>query len=165
MTYKATDWLGNEYGPGDWVLYCRTYGSGSQQLLAEVVSVNSTSVTAKVLRASRSGKDDYRYYDLIDSRTGKAVRGGRLHIKKPAHYVHKVTGEELSSSDLHERNPAYTGYGSKEPYYLHDHRDYKHIPVTYWEYVVKGVLHTTFLIKSNITKIDKNWVKLADETS
>jgi len=145
----ATDWLGNEYGPGDKILYSKAYGSsGSQLVLAEVVKINKTTVTAKVLEGSRSGKSSA--YTHIDSRTGKRIGYSDLHVKKKAHYAHKATGEEITSRELYERKQYYT---RNESPYIRDPNQYQYVPDQYWEYVTKGPYNTTFHITDNVTRM------------
>jgi len=153
----AADWLGREYGPGDYVLYSRSYGSGSSQmLLAEVREVRDTTVIARVLKRSRSdyGPDT----GLIDSRTGKSVYYSKIHEKDPAHYIHKVTGERVEDDKIFERDPDWNGPEWAAPY-LRNHKDYERVPVTYWDYVVRGPSYTTFQIRDNITKVDKEYAE------
>lgn len=146
-----TDWLGNTYKPGDKILYSQSYGaSGSQIVLAEVVTINKNTVTAKVLKGSRSG--DYHGSTHIDSRTGRRVGHSDLHIKKKAHYKHKTTGEEITSRELYARNPDYMRVPGVLPY-KHNSHDYQYVPDQYWDYVVEGPYVKTFYIKDNITKL------------
>lgn len=153
---KGKDFLGQEYGPGDWVLYSKGYGnSGSQMILAEVIEVKPTTVVAKVIQGSRSGK--YNSWTHIDVRTGRRIGWSDKHIKKPAHYRHKETGEEITSSQLYERTPAFSGspWNASSNPYVRNHSDYEYVPVTYWDYVVRGPYRDTLYIKDNIVKVDK----------
>lgn len=149
----AIDWLGQEYGPGDLVLYSRKYSTGSEMVLAEVKEVKATTVIARILQGSRSGKRDS--VTKRDLRTGKAIYYSELHEKDPAHYIHKETGERLEIGELYKRNPAY-GINDTTPYYLHAASDYTHVPVTYWDYVADGPHYTVFPVTENVTKVSRD---------
>lgn len=138
------DWLGQEISIGDWILYAKSYGCnhGCQMVLAEIVKVNASTVVASIIKQSRSG--GRRPMMLTDVRTGKEVRGygNSLHVKKPAHYAHKETGEELSYQQMYSYN---------DP----RRKDYKYVPDQYWDYVQPRPATTTFQITDNILKVNK----------
>lgn len=145
-----TDFLGQQYGPGDKILYSRGYGnSGSQIVLAEVVKVNPTTVTAKILKSSRGPGAGTT---LTDSRTGKAIRYSKLHVKTPTHYKHKQTGKIIDSDEMYTRNPNFMRNPGATPY-MHNRQDYDYVAETYWEYVTREPATVCFYIKDNIVKL------------
>lgn len=157
----AKDFLGQEYGVGDWVIGTKGYGCASvRQVLAEVVRINDTTVVGKVIRGSRS---KYEPKINVDVRTGKQVWGGKIHIKTPAHYRLKSTGEVLTSQQRYLKNPAFQGYSitPNVPYYLHKPEDVEYVPDQYWEYVQERPANVVFYIKDNIVKVSKD-IKLED---
>jgi hypothetical protein len=156
----ATDFLGQEYGPGDWVIGTKGYGCSSvRQILAEVVSVNDTTVVGKVLRGSRS---KYEPKMMVDVRTGRQVYGGKIHIKKPAYYTLKSTGREITSQERYIKNPAFLGYSitPNVPYYLHKPEDVEYHPDEYWEYVQQRPANVVFYVKDNVVKVNKDTINL-----
>ena len=158
----ATDFLGQTYDVGDWVIGTKGYGCSSvRQVLGEVVSVNDTTVVVKVIKGSRS---TYKPTMTVDVRTGKQVYGGKIHIKREAYYTLKSTGEEITRQQRYEKNPEFRGYTitPNAPYYKYGEHDIEYHPVTYWEYVQEVPANVTLYIKDNVVKVDKNNIKLED---
>jgi hypothetical protein len=98
-----TDWLGNEYGVGDYVVYGAGSGRSINMVFAKVVEFKeSGNVTLEPLKSSRweqhAGSSFY-----IDERTGKRIDPWRAkqHVKSGGHYKHNVTGESITVDDYH----------------------------------------------------------------
>jgi hypothetical protein len=66
------DWLGNEYGVGDKIIYAASHGNhGRSMVIAEVLKFNPTTITVRPLHDSRRGRRIFNGH--VDTRTGKPV--------------------------------------------------------------------------------------------
>lgn len=85
-----TDFLGNEYGPGDYVIYGQSSGRCINMIKAQVLEIKDNgSVKVQPLEGSRWTGHSRRSYS-IDTRTGKRIdpwRGNGQHIKENSYYV------------------------------------------------------------------------------
>lgn len=93
------DWLGNEYGEGDLVLYPRQLSHSTSITLGRVVTVREKTVTVMPVKSSR-----YKHWGrtrYIDTRTGKPIdpyRGD--HLAEGGCYLNPDTGERTSDSHV-----------------------------------------------------------------
>ena len=66
------DWLGNEFGVGDLIIYAVSHGShGHSMVVAELLKFNPTTVTVQPLHDSRRGRRTSTGH--VDTRTGKSI--------------------------------------------------------------------------------------------
>lgn len=114
------DWLGQEYGPGDKVLYAALNGRSATMILAEVVSLNeSGTVTVQPLGSARWKQHGTRsWYE--DDRTGKHIQiwnDDSEHVKTPGYYRDRETGEKIVSiqhGQYHTANGRHVPFQSRE---------------------------------------------------
>jgi hypothetical protein len=158
------DWLGNDFGPGDTVLYAAQSGRCVNMVLAEVVSINEqifdeeeyrfvpsdqatyfdsakrrTTVTVQPLKSSRweqhYGRDRY-----IDTRTGKGINPWLdKHCASGGYRRDKLTGERVDDSNYSLR------YG-----------EYEYVPTVFKEYVKEiheGPKPVTLTVTDNIVRM------------
>ena len=121
------DWLGNDYGPGDTVLYAAQSGRSVTMVLGKVVSINElifdeaergfvriekasdtairngaehkTTVTVQPLKSSR-WKQHYGHTRYVDTRTGKGIDPWLdKHIAGGGYRVNKLTGKRMAADD------------------------------------------------------------------
>lgn len=140
------DFLGNEYGAGDLVLYAAASGRSITMILGRVVSVSERqersyeeleegkwgyvkkplldkdgnqmySVRIQPLNSSRWEHHDQRPY-YVDSRTGEKIDRDK-HVREWGHYTLDSTGEVLPS----EADHYYTYVKTRRTYYREDEFD------------------------------------------
>lgn len=158
------DFLGNEYGPGDVIVYAAMSGRSVTMVKATVVSINDGgTVTVRPVESSRwrhySGRTRY-----IDKRTGKGIdpfAESHKHYAKPPHYRHEETGEEISVEDYSARRPklpgAYRwGYNAQDLELLAKYHKWRRVSGTWHDYVEAvqaGPRPVTLQVTENIVKI------------
>lgn len=108
---SATDWLGQEYGPGDYVTYAVISGGRSAEMcLGQVISLNDSGTVS--IRGIRGAKGSH-YYGRIryrDKRTGKGIILGAKHEVKPSCYTNEnYPGVEFSHEQAFEKVRNRTG--------------------------------------------------------
>lgn len=140
----ATDFLGNEYGIGDTIVYAAMSGRSVNMVLAEIVSFNeSGTTTVQPLEGARWKQHSSRTR-YIDSRSGKGIDPWfDKHIEVQRHYIHNTTGERID--DLYEIDWRLRG-------------EYRTVPVVYKDYVTQvtsGPKPVTLQITKNIVKVDR----------
>src|SRR5690349_2838898 len=100
-----TDFLGNEYGPGDIVIYAQLRDRSINMIKARVIEVKENgNVKVQPLGGSRwKGHSGKGYY--VDVRTEKRIDPWRNpeHVAKEGHYVDK-SGKEYSSNEYYALN-------------------------------------------------------------
>lgn len=126
------DWLGNDYGPGDRILYAAAAGRSITMVLAEVVSINEliydeeryqfvridtapgatiaesterkTSVTVQPLKSSR-WEQHGGHTRYIDTRTGKGIDPFLdKHVAGGGYRINKLTGKRMAIDDYSTMN-------------------------------------------------------------
>jgi len=121
------DFLGNEYGPGDLVIYAAASGRSITMVIGRVVKINErteidydspigggkrgynkkpvedregnkmVSVTVQPLNSSRWRQHDPRTY-YVDKRTGARIKDRYKHVKEHSYSTLNSTGERLPDS-------------------------------------------------------------------
>lgn len=85
-----TDFLGNEYKPGDFVVYAQVSDRCANMIKAQVTEIlEDGKVKVQPLAGSRWRGHRNRTY-TVDTRTGKRIdpwKGNGKHIKEPSYYV------------------------------------------------------------------------------
>lgn len=97
-----TDFLGNEYKAGDYVIYAITSSQSINMIKAQVVEIlDNGKVKLQPLAASRWKTHTPKTYD-VDSRTGKRInRWHPKHIKEESYYL-TPTGTRLSQKEYRD---------------------------------------------------------------
>lgn len=102
-----TDFLGNEYGPGDYVIYGQSGGRCINMIKAQVLEVlENGNVKLQPLSASRWTGHTGKTY-TVDSRTGKRIdpwRGNGKHIKHESYYQ-TPNGKKYSMEEIRKLPP------------------------------------------------------------
>lgn len=170
---KTTDWQGQEYGPGDIVLYPAMSGRCVTMVKARVLDVyrvhrddsyswhrvrdtatpdgdEQLRVKVEPVGSSRWKQHHGKNY-FIDNRTGKRIdpwRGDK-HIERHGYYECAATGSRLdehgNENCCDHRNRGYHGFDKK-----------RYVPTVFRDYVQQVHEDTkavTLLITENITKI------------
>lgn len=139
-----TDWLGQEYGVGDYVLYSRSSGYAAQMFLAKVIRINEHNVIAEPVKSSRFSTGGVtRYYD---SRTRKNIeRTADKHIERDSGYIQQNTGKYFSFSEKR-------AWDKEHKLNYWEDGDFKYTYTIYKDYVTQGPTYTVLQIKENITK-------------
>jgi hypothetical protein len=100
-----TDFLGNEYGPGDIVIYAQLRDRSINMIKARVVEVKENgNVKVQPLGGSRwKGHHGKGYY--VDVRTEERISDpwASEHVEKAGHYVDQY-GNEYTSSEYYSLN-------------------------------------------------------------
>lgn len=113
-----TDFLGNEYGAGDFVIYGQASGRCINMVKGQVVEVKENGkVLIQPLAGSRwSSHSQHSYY--VDNRTEKKINPNLdtgKHYKDARCYKHRVTGEKITYADLRALvSDSYKVYGDWE---------------------------------------------------
>jgi hypothetical protein len=170
------DFLGNEYGVGDKVLYAAMSGRSVTMVLAEVVRIfeapkygqayekvdelgpddKEIHVSVQPLSSSR-WKQHYGRTRYIDSRTGKGIDpfSGKGKHMTGDYYEHRETGKRVyrSDADQHPEFPRFYGYewGTPEkqvPGYRFVKQEFKN----YVNRIEDGPKPVTLYITDNIVK-------------
>jgi hypothetical protein len=157
------DWLGNDFGPGDTVLYAAQSGRSVTMVLATVVSINElyeieyckwhriesdtivpadaerrTTVTVQPLKSSR-WEQHYGRTRYIDTRTGKGINPWLdKHVASGGYRRNKLTGERVSDKDY-----SYSG-------------EYEYVPTVFKDYVKEiheGPKPVTLTVTDNIVRM------------
>jgi hypothetical protein len=160
------DWLGNDFGPGDTVLYAAQSGRSVTMILATVVSINElifdegsygfvridkapdsaiannaerrTTVTVQPLKSSR-WKQHVGRDRYIDTRTGKGINPWLAkHCASGGYRRNKLTGERVSDNDY-----SYTA-------------EYEYVPTVFKDYVMEiheGPKPVTLTVTENIVRM------------
>jgi hypothetical protein len=144
-----TDFLGNEYGPGDFVIYAQSSGRCINMVKGQVVEIlESGSVKVLPIAGSRWTSHRGKTY-MVDNRTGKRIdpwRSNGKHIKENPYYVYKDTGERVTQESERLRDRPSRTY----------ERDY--IPTKFHDYVEAR----TDPVKPVTISVTENIVKFAD---
>jgi hypothetical protein len=142
------DWLGQDIGVGDKVLYAAGSGRSITMVIAEIVKFNEKSVSVMPVASSRwkqhNGEDYY-----IDTRTGKQVRpygkgwGDPQVWSRLGYYKVLSTGEEVSNA----RRTSLLNSG-------HPYEDFKYHHSELQPYIEKHnkMKPVTLTVTKNITK-------------
>lgn len=144
-----TDFLGNEYKPGDYVIYAQSAGRSINMVKGQVVDIKDNgNVRIQPIAGSRWTSHHGSTY-TVDNRTGKRIEPwkGTKHIKAESHYVHTATGTVLSNtSSIHSVCKA-NGWN----YY----KDIKYVPTVFNDYVetrTSPIKPVTIIVTENIVK-------------
>jgi hypothetical protein len=144
-----TDFLGNEYKAGDYVIYAVSASQSINMIKAQVLEIlDNGKVKLQPISGSRWTSHHGKTYS-VDTRTGKRINrwaGEGKHIKENAHYVYKDTGERVT-----EESEKLRGRVSR----THE-RDY--VPPVFHDYVETR----TDPIKPVTISVTQNIVKFAD---
>lgn len=94
-----TDFLGNEYGPGDYVIYAQVSDRSANMIKAQVLEIKENGrVKVQPLAGSRwKGHSARSYY--VDKRTDDRIKPSLdtgLHYKASPYYLNSATGEKIS---------------------------------------------------------------------
>jgi len=141
-----TDFLGNEYKAGDYVVYAQISGRCANMIKAQVLEIKEDGkVKVQPLAGSRWTGHSNRSYS-VDTRTGKRIdpwRGNDKHIKEHSHYVDEY-GEKYSMEE-HRKLPWQDRVSKKFDYVATVFHDYvetrtepvKAVTLTVTENIVK----------------------------
>lgn len=147
---SITDFLGQEIGVGDKVIYAAQSGRAVNMIFAEVVSFSdSGSVTVTPLKSSR-WKQHHGTMKWIDKRTGKGIDpycASGKHLKSKGGYVWADTGERLTDEEL-SRYRAMNPWGGRD-------REIKPVASVFKDYVERvngGPGPVTLKVAENIVK-------------
>jgi len=144
-----TDFLGNEYEAGDYVIYAQSAGRCINMVKGQVVEIKEDGrVRIQPIAGSRWKSHHGQSYS-VDSRTGKKINpwaASGIHIKTHSYYLAEDG----------------TKYSSEEYYNLHwserDRQRFKYIPTVFHDYVETR----TDAIKPVTISVTENIVKFAD---
>jgi hypothetical protein len=95
------DFLDQEFGPGDTIVYPAASGRSINMVAATVISINEKgTVRVQPFEGARWKRSSRIRY--IDTRTGKGIDPWLdEHIKQPPHRRHKMTGLKLTWEEWH----------------------------------------------------------------
>lgn len=144
-----TDFLGNEYGPGDIIVYGQSSGRCINMIKAKVLEIKENgNVRVQPLAGSRWKGHHGKTYS-VDNRTGKRIdpwAASGKHIKEPSCYVSKdgkkYTTEYLNSLPYWERSDIM--------------RVVNYVPTVFHDYVetrTDPVAAVTLQVTENIVKL------------
>lgn len=144
-----TDFLGNEYKAGDYVIYAQSSGRCINMIKGQVVEIKENgNVRIQPLAGSRWKGHHARSY-TVDNRTGKRIdpwSGNGKHIKENSYYRYKDSGERVTEESERLRDRSSTVY----------ERNY--VPTVFHDYVETR----TEPIKPVTISVTENIVKFAD---
>lgn len=144
-----TDFLGNEYKAGDYVIYAVCPNRSINMIKGQVVEIlESGKVKIQPIAGSRWTSHRGKTYS-VDTRTGKRIdpwQGNGKHIKEPGYYVYKDTGERVTEESERLRGRSSRTY----------EREY--VPTVFHDYVETR----TDPIKPVTLTVTENIVKFAD---
>jgi hypothetical protein len=154
------DFLGKDWAVGDTILYGAASGrSAITMVIARVDKIRlnedgtTKSVTVTPLKSSR-WKQHYGRTRWIDTRTGKNVDPD-YHIKKKAHYIDKITRQEIPRKDFWDlANYIEQHYGRENRFDTYKYLEY--VPDEYNDYIQEGetVKSATLTVTDNIVRWD-----------
>lgn len=130
-----TDFLGNEYKAGDYVVYAQISGRCANMIKAQVLEIKEDGkVKVQPLAGSRWKGHHNRTY-TVDTRTGKRIdpwRGNGKHIKEHSGYKgsdgRKYSMEEINKMPYWERSEI-TRISNYIPTVFHDYVETRTEPV------------------------------------
>lgn len=155
------DFLGQEYGVGDTIVYAGTRDRSVQMVLAKVVKFNeSGSVQVQPVQKDSRWKQHHGSSKWIDSRTGKKIDPyADEHVLEPSKRRHRVTGALLSSEEFHRL--AY--HPHRDVRMIHaEQSDWEYVPYVFKDHVVKieiPVRPVTLQVTENIIKVDPSFAE------
>lgn len=151
MSKTKTDWLGQEYGPDDLVLYAAMSGRSCNMVLGRVVRFGPRSVTVAPVKGARRQHGGRTRY--IDTRTGKGIdpwAASRKHIKRESGRENTETGEFISYDDLHALSLPWREEEARYP--RAPDGPWKYVPAVFHDYVKTSEPQVTLTVLKNVTK-------------
>lgn len=185
------DWLGQEYGPGDYVTYAQVNGRSANIIVGQVDSFTDKG-NVKVIPITGSRWKGHSAKKYVDSRTGKGIDPSfKKHQTRESGYTHKTTGEFFTHDQIYrlhypnldevraweQANPNWWynnryGANNDRPRLKGDpnfnRSDYEYTEPLYKDYVeLRSNMPTvTLIITANITKVPSEvveaWVAAQD---